>query len=144
MDRPIESFDGKNRFLSNFYDAEIELDDETYRSVEHAYQAAKFPQSKRAPFRKEGLRAAQAKALGKGKGGPGWPRKSLPVMLELLRQKFHQPVFRKMLLDTGESELIEGNWWGDTFFGVCEGIGENHLGKLLMQVRTELRNETVA
>lgn len=32
----------------------------------------------------------------------------------------------------------EGNTWGDKFWGVCDGEGENHLGKLLMEVRAEL------
>jgi predicted NAD-dependent protein-ADP-ribosyltransferase YbiA (DUF1768 family) len=35
-------------------------------------------------------------------------------------------------------ELIEGNWWGDTYWGVCNGVGENHLGKLLMKIRDYL------
>lgn len=35
-------------------------------------------------------------------------------------------------------ELIEGNYWHDTYWGVCEGVGENHLGKLLMEIRNEL------
>jgi predicted NAD-dependent protein-ADP-ribosyltransferase YbiA (DUF1768 family) len=65
-------------------------------------------------------------------------------MLELLRQKFSQPDLRKKLLDTDENELIEGNPWGDKVWGCVlykgEWIGKNHLGKLLMQVRTEFKS----
>jgi hypothetical protein len=46
---------------------------------------------------------------------------------------------KQLLLATGDKELIEGNTWGDTFWGVCNGIGQNHLGKILMAKRTELK-----
>lgn len=44
-----------------------------------------------------------------------------------------------MLLKTGDEELVEGNTWGDTFWGVCKGKGRNELGKILMKVREEFR-----
>ena len=43
------------------------------------------------------------------------------------------------LLDTGDTELIEGNNWHDTFWGVCKGKGQNNLGKILMEVRKDIR-----
>jgi predicted NAD-dependent protein-ADP-ribosyltransferase YbiA (DUF1768 family) len=61
-------------------------------------------------------------------------------MLRLLRLKFNQLFFKRMLMQTGERQLIEGNTWGDTYWGVCDGEGENNLGKLIMQVRKELRD----
>ena len=46
-------------------------------------------------------------------------------------QKFLQhPHLIEMLLQTGDEELVEGNKWGDRFWGVCKGKGENHLGKI--------------
>jgi predicted NAD-dependent protein-ADP-ribosyltransferase YbiA (DUF1768 family) len=42
-----------------------------------------------------------------------------------------------MLIDTGNEELCEFNTWGDTFYGVCNGVGKNILGKLLMEIRDE-------
>ena len=57
----------------------------------------------------------------------------------LLRQKFGDAWLRAKLLATGDAELIEGNYWHDTFWGMCNGKGENHLGRLLMEVRSELR-----
>ncbi len=62
-------------------------------------------------------------------------------MRDLLRQKFARPDLRQALLDTGAAELIEGNNWGDRQWGrvLVKGkwIGQNQLGKLLMQVRDE-------
>ena len=79
----------------------------------------------------------------------------LQVMLDLLRIKFTPIVMKPRslgpstlalqdtlaykLLMTREAELIEGNDWNDYFWGQCMGVGDNHLGKLLMQVRKELR-----
>jgi hypothetical protein len=59
-------------------------------------------------------------------------------MTEIIRLKFQNPGLKAKLLATGNQELIEGNTWGDCYWGVCEGNGQNHLGKILMQVREEL------
>jgi predicted NAD-dependent protein-ADP-ribosyltransferase YbiA (DUF1768 family) len=58
----------------------------------------------------------------------------------LVRQKFREPKLRELLAGTRNAELIEGNYWGDRFWGVYvgDGKGENHLGKILMQVREEV------
>jgi predicted NAD-dependent protein-ADP-ribosyltransferase YbiA (DUF1768 family) len=48
------------------------------------------------------------------------------------------PELAKRLTATGHRKIIEGNYWGDTFWGVCKGIGENHMGKIIMQTRGEL------
>jgi predicted NAD-dependent protein-ADP-ribosyltransferase YbiA (DUF1768 family) len=56
-----------------------------------------------------------------------------------VKDKFSRnPELRVKLLNTGDLQLVEGNYWGDTFWGVCNGKGENHLGKILMRVRKEL------
>lgn len=55
--------------------------------------------------------------------------------------KFAIPELKEMLLATGDEELVEGNYWHDTIWGVCDGVGENHLGKMLMEIREDLRNE---
>jgi predicted NAD-dependent protein-ADP-ribosyltransferase YbiA (DUF1768 family) len=60
-------------------------------------------------------------------------------MRDLLRQKFAHPELRRLLLATGDAELVEGNTWGDRFWGVCAGRGQNHLGRLLMAIRAEIR-----
>ena len=62
-------------------------------------------------------------------------------MYQILKSKFQNPELSKLLLETGDCELIEGNTWGDQFWGVCKGVGENNLGKLLMKVREELHGD---
>ena len=65
----------------------------------------------------------------------------LQLMERLLLKKFddNHPQLQQMLLATGEEELVEGNYWGDVYWGVCNGVGENHLGKLLMKIRDQLK-----
>ena len=60
-------------------------------------------------------------------------------MFDLVLEKFKQnPELKQKLLETGNQELIEGNTWNDTFWGVCNGQGQNWLGKILMLARSEL------
>lgn len=144
---PITRFDGEMCWLSNFMMMAngIEMSGYVYPSLEHAYQAAKTTKKL---WRKK-IREAGSPGLAKKLGRqipayamrPDWENVKLKAMLWLLRKKFSQPYFKKMLLSTGNRELVEGNYWGDTFWGVDvkTGKGENWLGKLLMKVRDELR-----
>lgn len=62
-------------------------------------------------------------------------------MKDLIWQKFSfNNELSMKLLATGDQPIIEGNTWGDTFWGVCKGVGYNNLGKLIMERRAELRN----
>jgi hypothetical protein len=62
-------------------------------------------------------------------------------MESLVKEKFTRDTeLGAKLVATGDEELVEGNYWGDTFWGVCRGVGQNHLGKILMKVREELRS----
>lgn len=74
-----------------------------------------------------------------------WDAIKLDVMLYGLRYKFskNNPLLRSKLISTGQTELVEYNYWDDTYWGVClkTDIGENHLGKLLMQVREEIHEQ---
>lgn len=65
-------------------------------------------------------------------------------MEEVVRAKFTQNEdLKALLLATGDSVLEEGNTWHDIFWGVETRTrkGENHLGRIMMQVREELRSE---
>jgi ribA/ribD-fused uncharacterized protein len=138
----IEHFDGVYKFLSNFEPAHVIYEGARYDTAEHAYQAAKTTdENLRKQFYAGKISPSYAKRLGqKLPLRPDWEQIKLSVMHEIVRFKFtHNPIMRQNLLATGNAELIEGNWWGDTFWGVCKGVGENHLGKILMDVRTELR-----
>ena len=139
MDR-IDLFDGENEFLSNFYSSPVEYEGIKYQTVEHAFQAAKTLEN----HERENIAllptAGKAKRAGKKvKLRQDWEKIKLQVMEELLRKKFGDKELRKRLLATGNKELVEGNNWKDTFWGVCNGKGQNHLGRLLMKVREEIR-----
>lgn len=66
---------------------------------------------------------------------PAWDTVKTVIMYDLLKQKFGKEPFKTKLLNTGDAKLVEGNWWNDTYWGVCNGVGENRLGILLMLVR---------
>ncbi len=139
MDK-ITSFSGKYRFLSNFWPCEIKIDDLTYPSVEHAFQASKTTSSIEKIEIYDADTPGKAKRLGKKVTlREDWETVKVYIMGFLLDEKFKNPTLRKALLDTGSVELIEGNTWGDTFWGVCDGQGENTLGKLLMDLRDDIR-----
>ncbi len=134
----IDSFDGKYRFLSNFYPSEICVEEKTYKTVEHAYQASKTWLEGQEKWVREAKTPGEAKKRGrKVSCRYDWEDAKVEIMLSLLKKKFEIPELREKLIETGDVKLIEGNTWRDTFWGVCDGIGENHLGKLLMKVRDE-------
>ena len=138
----VKGFDGDHRFLSNFYPSPVVFLGKTYSTVEHAYQAAKSPVvSEREQIRKEPS-AGRVKRMGrKVTLRKDWENVKLSVMRFFVLQKFSEPGLRDLLLATGDSLLEETNSWGDTYWGVCEGVGQNHLGKILMSVRKELRQK---
>lgn len=124
---------GAFSFLSNFYE-------HNGWTVEHHYQAAKTDDPLWAINILNARTPGQAKRMGRQAPMRGsWDEEKIAVMLVLLRVKFMDPVLAQRLLDTGDAYLVEGNTWGDRFWGVCRGDGENHLGQLLMQVRSGLR-----
>lgn len=137
---PITSFSGEHRFLSNFWPSPIVHRTLRFSTVEVAYQWEKCSteEGKSAILRcrSPGDAKRLSKKLPKRKD---WDDVKVLVMLSLLELKFLLPDLREKLLGTGTQLLIEGNTWGDTFWGVCNGVGQNHLGKLLMNLREELR-----
>lgn len=136
----IEQFQGEYRWLSNFWPVRVTLDGYSYPSVEHAYQASKTLDRSERLLISTAPSAGTAKRLGKRlKLRRDWDDVKVDVMYELLCQKFSRTELRRLLLATGDQQIIEGNSWGDTFWGVCRGEGQNHLGKLIMQIRDELR-----
>lgn len=138
----ITSFSGKYRFLSNFWPAKVRLDGEIYPSVEHAYVAAKSTDPEFRKRIKQTDRPGDAKKLGRRlTPRPDWYEIRVRIMEDLVRQKFNDPGLKEKLLSTGREELVEENTWGDTFWGVCRGVGDNHLGKMLMKIRAELQDE---
>lgn len=138
----IEKFEDEYKFLSNFYPSTVWYEGIPFNTVEHAYQAAKTKDFDSQMKIAEASSPAKAKRLGrKVEIRSDWESIKIEVMTALLKQKF-QGKLRQMLLDTGEKILIEGNWWKDYFWGVCDDVGENHLGKILMSIRQDMRDGT--
>jgi len=141
----ISSFQGPYRFLSNFWLCSIEFEGEIYPSVEHAYQASKTTSQLERKRIRQAVSSGMAKRIGRHVTiRSNWDDIKLATMYDLVKQKFSADgaggiYLRYLLLHTGDDHLEEGNTWGDTFWGVCRGQGENHLGIILMSVRSELR-----
>lgn len=136
----IDSFSGKYRWLSNFWPVVIVLDGLTYPTVEHAFQAYKTVDEGQRRAIRNAKTPGEAKRLGREVTlRPDWDNLRVPFMTKLIRQKFTENEdLRKRLLNTGFEHIEEGNTWGDTFWGTVDGVGENHLGKIIMQIRDEL------
>lgn len=137
----INEFRGETRWLSNFHEAPFIWNYHIWKTTEHAYQAAKTlnPDAFMAVL----LCDTPGQAKNMGQSVPlreDWDDIKLRIMHEVNFCKYTQNDYLKdALLATEEEELIEGNNWGDTFWGVCNNYGHNHLGKTLMKIRTELK-----
>lgn len=136
----IDKFDGQYAFLSNFYPSPIYYCYVHYETVEAAYQSMKttdIAQRHRIAIMGPGeaKRAGRKIILRKD-----WENVKLNIMSDLVRCKFIQnSELACKLIKTGDEYLQEGNYWHDTYWGVCNGVGENHLGIILMNTRNELR-----
>lgn len=143
----IDSFQGDYRFLSNFHLSPITVRvgkvDIQASTVEHAYQALKATSAGDRIKVLSARTPGGAKRLGKEVTvRSDWEKVKKRIMRDLVLAKFTQnPKLGALLLETGEAELVEGNWWGDRYWGVCRGVGENHLGRILMWVRATLRRK---
>jgi ribA/ribD-fused uncharacterized protein len=144
----IAEFRGRFRFLSNFWSTDIWFEGVCYPSLEHAFQAAKTLDPEDREWIRRATSPKQAKRRGgrRGEGGrritlrSDWEAVKVELMRELIGIKFARgSELAERLLATGEGELVEGNWWGDRFWGVCDGRGENWLGRLLVECRAALR-----
>ena len=149
----IESFSGRYNFLSNFYPPKIEHQGITYPTVEHYYVAMKVKNDQQIDGKfityidcRELIakmpNPSRVKQFGKIiKIRRDWDDVKLDVMLWGIREKFKHTDLKDLLLSTGDQELVEGNTWNDTYWGICRGEGQNNLGKILMKVRMELRQQ---
>lgn len=144
----IKFFNGKTIF-SNFHmlNPPMEYQGKPFSNSEAAFQYEKFrvidPQKaesiRLAPTPAEAKRIARGKSSGQPFNPASWDKRRLDVMRDVLKVKFADPVRKKMLLDTADAELIEDSPY-DAFWGVGpKGDGENMLGKLLMELREDLR-----
>lgn len=127
-------FREKYYFLSNMFPCNIHYNGINYKSVESAFQAQKDP-SRTNEF--ANLDGFAAKKLGrKVTLRKDWETIKLSIMEDLLRVKFSDKTLHNQLLAVTEP-IVEDNTWHDTFWGVCNGKGENNLGKLLEKIKNE-------
>lgn len=131
-------FRDKYYFLSNMYPCKIEMiingQKVQFKCVESAFQAQKNL-SLASTFAK--LNGFEAKKLGRKITitSPDWKKERLIAMKNVLLAKFTQnPLLKEKLLKVEES-IIEENTWNDTFWGICNGKGENVLGKMLQDIK---------
>ncbi len=138
----IVEFRGEYRWLSNFHLVKIDYEGLVFPSTEHAYQASKASTIQERVWIANAKTCGEAKRMGKEVNmWEGFEFVKKDVMYRVNKIKFQNPELKAKLLATGDQELIEGNTWGDTYWGVCNGEGFNHLGKILMKIREEIRNE---
>ena len=135
----IHGFFGEYRYLSNFHMKNFVLDTITFNCSEQAYM-----------YQKTMVPSELSRILG-CKTGPeskkigrtatlrdDWDLYRLYAMQRVLVAKFRDPELAEKLIDTRDLYLEETNTWQDRFWGVCGGLGHNHLGKTLMKIRTRL------
>jgi ribA/ribD-fused uncharacterized protein len=139
-------------FLSNFHPAPLEWEGLHYPTSEHAFNAGKTVE----PDLRRWIAAAVTPREAKRRGHQvrlrdRWDEEvRYQVMREVLRAKFTAwPGRVTCLLETSPAQLVEGTTWHDTHWGICvcsrhAGQGENHLGRMLMELRTELFAEEAA
>ncbi len=142
--KTIDLFRGDHFFLSNMYKTPVTYDGITYQSAEAAFQAQKYAlgtkdrKKKQQEFARKHTDPFEAKKAGgriRAFDKVEWDNRKVEVMRDILNVKFSDPVLRKMLMDTGDAQLVEGNTHNDTFWGKVDGKGKNVLGELLMEIR---------
>lgn len=136
MTDTINEFKGKHRFLSNF-GGTLPI------TSEHLFQAMKAREWESMLYVLAAPTPGEAKRRGRQiECREDWDEIKEDVMWCVIQVKFAPGTeYAKQLLDTGDADLVEGNWWGDSFWGfdLKSGAGRNELGKDLMEWREQLR-----
>lgn len=144
----INDFHGNHFFLSNFYERPFWYRGRQWKTVEHAFQAAKCVNGADYDKIHAAATPGEAKRIGrKVTLIPNWDHERIKVMRNCLLMKFLQhDDLMDGLIETGDDELVEGNTWHDNDWGNCScpkcagKAGRNLLGELLMDLRDNYRN----
>lgn len=140
----IYKFREKYGWLSNMATCRVVVYGKTFESVENAYMYLKKPDDKewgefcmKNPPNKVKTASKDIEIRN------DWEDVKLKVMYNLLIQKYTTEPFKTKLLETGNENIVEGNYWNDKFWGVdlkeTPNIGENWLGRLIMDIRNKIR-----
>jgi len=129
--------------FSNFAKYPFEAEGRAWPTSEHYFQAKKFAGTIHEDKVRLAHTARDAAAMGRDRSRPlrfDWETVKLDVMRAALRYKFDShPSLIKLLLSTGNEEIIEQTT-DDHFWGCgSRGDGMNMLGKLLMEARDTYR-----
>lgn len=150
----IEQFIDEYRWLSNFELVDIEYENIVYPSVEHFYQAMKINTSqmidgkifKTVKEAREYIASIKHPGIVKKLSKKFIIREDFDLMKKdimyyALKIKYNYPLYKQLLLDTGDVYIQEGNNWNDVYWGVSleTGMGKNILGKMIMNIRKELK-----
>ena len=147
LNETIDSFVGKYNFLSNFYKAPVTINNITYPSSEHAYQAMKTLDIEKQIEFSQIDNPNKAKEFGKKiKIRDDWDKVKVKYMHMVVFQKFMQNQdLKKRLLEIEDGiSFVEGNYWHDNIWGVCScprcqsKNATNYLGKILTNVKITL------
>ena len=123
-------------FLSNFYPCKIEYKGKTYYSAEIMFQCCKCTNEKDREFIRSSFTSSEGKWRGRQvRIRKDWNDVKVSAMYAVLDLKFSQNAYLLNKLRQITGEIVEDNTWGDTFWGKCNGMGQNQLGKLLMKIR---------
>ena len=144
MKNKIERFTGEYAFLSNFYLVDVEFKGRVFPSSEHAFMSEKSDNNSWKDLCTDAsIPPGKIRRMGRQVTlVADWDEIKFDVMEEVLRKKFHfNPEMKKALIATGKKELIKGDGYGDKIWGVCSKTreGSNHLGKILMTLREEVK-----
>lgn len=146
----IFEFKNEYDFLSNMYPCDVAYKGITYKCSEAAFQAQKY---KSEEIKKEFAEYDGKQA--KWHGGPrgdhrltkdevyAWNDKRISIMEEVVKAKFEQNEdLKKKLIETDNVKIYEGRAFRpDKFWGINVKTmeGENHLGKILMNLRESFK-----
>lgn len=130
--------------FSNFSAFKLEWKGYDWMTSEHAYHAEKFDDLEVIKELKEARSAHDSHKVAKmhkDKYRSNWGDVKLGIMKQILHEKVRQhPYIKKKLLESGDKELIENSWRDDFWGWGPNKDGANHLGKLWMEVRKEVRS----
>jgi predicted NAD-dependent protein-ADP-ribosyltransferase YbiA (DUF1768 family) len=144
-EKKIGGFVAEYRWLSNYFPCRVEWEGRVYGSAEAAYHSGKYPKEDRDVFMKLDADPSRKLSGAKPYDSAAWEARKMPTMRAVVWAKYSQnPELGKKLLATEDRYLEETNWWGDKIWGVYQGEGQNLLGKVLMETRARLAEESAA